>query len=43
MSLYELLHEFVFAKGHVLATVEKPEELMVIGHLDETVERESIA
>ena len=35
-------HEFVVAKGRVVATMEKAEKLMSIGHLDETIERESI-
>ena len=43
MSWYELLHEPVVAKGRVVATIEKLEVLMSVGHLDETVERESIA
>ena len=43
MSWYELLHELVVAKGRLVATVEKPEEMMAIGHLDETAVRESIA
>ena len=43
MSWYELLHEPMVAKGHVVSTMEKPEELMSVGHLDETIERESIA
>ena len=43
MSWYELLHEPVVAKGHMDATMEEPEELMTVGHLDENVKRESIA
>ena len=42
MSWYELLHDPVGVKGHVVATMAKPEELMSVGHLDETVERENI-
>ena len=42
MSCYELSHEPMVAKGRMVATMEKIEELMVVGHLDETIERESI-
>ena len=42
MIWYELPPEPVVAKGCVVATVEKLEELMAVGHFDETVERESI-
>ena len=38
MSWYELSHELVVAKGNVVAIVENPKELMVVGHLDETTE-----
>ena len=43
MSWYELSHEPKVAKGCVVSTMEKPEELMAVGHSDKTVERESIA
>ena len=42
MSWYELPHEPMVAKGGMVATMEKIEELMTIGHLDETTEREII-
>ena len=42
MSWYELPHEPMVVKGRMVATVEKVEELMVVRHLGETTERESI-
>ena len=36
-------HKPVVVKGHVVAIVEKHEELKAVGHLDETAKRESIA
>ena len=43
MSWYELSHELGVAKGRVVTNVEKPKELMVVGHLDEIAEKWSIA
>ena len=43
MSWYELQHGIFVSKGCVIAIVEKSEELMSVGHLDETIKRESIA
>ena len=39
MSWYELPHEPIVSKGHMVVNVEKPKELMSIEHLDETIER----